>query len=132
MLSKFFIHSSAKFAALLIAGVLLCVACEPRNPVDSSADTEKPKPNQNPKVVSVAADPASVAPGQRSTITVAATDPDNDELSYSYEATGGTISGSGKSVTFHAGNTPGSAYVTVAVKDGRGGTGGGYVVIAIR
>jgi hypothetical protein len=106
---------SAKFAALLMAGVLLCVACEPRNSVDSPADTEKPKPNQHPKVFSVTADPASVAAGQRSTITVAAADPDNDELSYSYEATGGTISGSGKSVTFHAGSTGG-----IGLRDGGG------------
>lgn len=128
---------SAKFStpiwAFLAAAVLFCGACTSRNPVNSSETPKEPKPNQNqnPRVTSVMADPASLSPGQQAAITVAAYDPDNDTLSYSYSATGGTISGSEPYTTFVAGSA-GTGYVTVTVEDGRGGISGSYVVIPIR
>lgn len=131
MLSKAFPQFSTKFAAMLIAGTFCFAACVPRDPMSASGGDES-KPNQNPKIASVTADPTGVSPGQRSTITVTASDPDNDKLEYSYSVTGGNISGSGKTAAFTAGSAAGSAYVTVTVTDGRGGTAGGYVVITIR
>jgi hypothetical protein len=120
------------FAALLLVGAFFFVACVVESPTEPSGKNDNSGPNQNPKVASVTADPASVSPGQRSTITVTASDADNDQLSYSYSVTGGTISGSGKTATFVAGNAAGTAYVTVTISDGRGGTAGGYVIITIR
>jgi len=117
----------------LVTGLLFFAACSSRTPIEPPPDNnEGPKPNQSPKVSSVTADPASLAFGQQAAITVAASDPDNDQLSYEYSATGGTISGNSPTATFVAGNTPGAAYVTVVIRDGRGGNTGGYVVITIR
>jgi len=129
MLFQNFSRLTAKFAALLVMSVLFLTACS--SPVDSETTIE-PKPNQNPKVVSVIAEPASLSPSGQSQITVTATDPDNDELTYSYELSSGKISGSGKAVTFTAGTVPGTAYINVKVTDTRGGTAGGYVMITIR
>jgi hypothetical protein len=86
--------------------------------------------NQNPVVTSVTANPASLAPGASSTITVVASDPNNDTLIYTYAATNGTVSGSGATATFLAGNA-GTASVSVTVADGRGGTANGSTNISI-
>jgi len=114
---------------MLGVGFLFLSACSGSNPVDSS--TEKEKPNPLPKVVSVIAAPASLVPGQISTLTVMAKDPLGDDLSYSWSARGGKISGNGKKATFIAGYNPGMAYVNVEIKDDRGGSAGGTATIRI-
>jgi Bacterial Ig domain len=86
--------------------------------------------NQNPVVTSVTANPVSLAPGASSTITVVASDPNNDSLTYTYAATNGTVSSSGATATFLAGNA-GTASVSVTVSDGRGGTANGSTNISI-
>lgn len=88
--------------------------------------------NQNPVIGSgPTASPSSVKTGQQSTISVSASDPDGDTLSYSWASTCGTISGTGTSITWTAPSTAGSCVVSVVVQDGRGGTAGKSVEITV-
>jgi len=58
---------------------------------------EKP---HHPPTISCSANPSTVAPGEKSTITSTASSPDNLDLTYSYSATGGQVTGSGPTATF--------------------------------
>ncbi len=89
----------------------------------SSTDvTIEARPNRNPTVTCAAA-PPTVTAGQPVTITATGSDPDNDPLTYSYTATGGTVTGTGPSGKFNtAGLKPGNYTVTCKADDGRGGT----------
>jgi hypothetical protein len=83
-----------------------------------------PKPN-HPPVASCSASPTSVYQGTTEPVTihVAATDADNDPLTYSYTATGGTVDGTGADVRWNpSGLALGSYTVNAKVDDGRGGT----------
>jgi len=48
-------------------------------------------------------------------------DPDGDELTYEWSASGGNLSGQGRTVTWTAPDTPDSYTITVKVSDGQGG-----------
>ncbi|HTP67565.1 MAG TPA: OmpA family protein [Dongiaceae bacterium] len=83
-----------------------------------------PKPN-HPPVASCSANPTSVYQGSNDAVAVhvAATDADNDPLTYSYTATGGTVDGTGPDVRWSSsGLAIGSYTVNAKVDDGRGGT----------
>ncbi|HUL34788.1 MAG TPA: Ig-like domain-containing protein [Candidatus Eisenbacteria bacterium] len=83
-----------------------------------------PKPNR-PPVAACSADPASVYEGTTSpvAIRVNASDPDNDTLTYSYTATGGTVDGTGPEVRWSpSGLAIGTYTVNAKVDDGHGGT----------
>ena len=61
-------------------------------------------------------------PGERTGITSTASDPDNDPLTYSYSASGGTVTGDGPKAEFDStGLQPGSYTVKCSVNDGKGG-----------
>jgi len=84
-----------------------------------------PPPVNRPPVAACTASPASVFAGSSDTVAihVDASDPDNDPLTYSYTATGGTVDGSGPDARWNSASaTAGSYTVTVQVNDGRGGT----------
>jgi outer membrane protein OmpA-like peptidoglycan-associated protein len=91
--------------------------------VSCSSDVHvEPRPNR-PPTMTCSASPASVPAGDKATITANASDPDNDPLTYSWTASGGTVSGSGASVQLDTtGLKPGPYTVTGQVSDGRGGT----------
>jgi len=83
-----------------------------------------PKPN-HPPVAACSATPTSVYQGTTSPILihVNASDADNDPLTYSYTATGGSVDGTGADVRWSpAGLAIGNYTVNVKVDDGRGGT----------
>lgn len=80
------------------------------------------QPNR-PPTISCSADRSSVMSGESVQITAAASDPDNDPLTYSWDTTGGRVSGSGSSVSLDtSGLTPRGYTVNGHVNDGRGGT----------
>ncbi len=86
---------------------------------------------QAPVVSSVTAEPAEVQPEDTSTITCDASDPDGDELSYTWSASGGTISGAGRTVTWKAPAVTGEFLITVKVDDGKGGEAEGICRIPV-
>jgi outer membrane protein OmpA-like peptidoglycan-associated protein/opacity protein-like surface antigen len=83
-----------------------------------------PRPNR-PPVAACSASPTSIYQGTTEPVAihVAASDPDNDPLTYSYTATGGTVDGTGPNVRWSpAGLGLGTYTVNARVDDGRGGT----------
>ena len=84
-----------------------------------------PPPPNHPPVASCVANPTSVYAGSGDAVTVhvTASDPDNDNLTYSYTATGGTVEGTGPDGRWSSnGTSQGSYTVNVKVDDGKGGT----------
>ncbi len=82
------------------------------------------KPNHPPVAACSAAAP-SVYQGSTDPVAihVNASDPDNDPLTYSYTATGGTVDGTGPDARWNpSGLALGSYTINVKVDDGRGGT----------
>ena len=94
--------------------------------------TVKVKP-MNPPQVSCSANPATVQAGTPSTITASATSPDNSGITgYSYQASVGTISGTGTTATLDtAGLQSGRVNVTVTATDARNLTGTGTCTLNV-
>jgi len=83
-----------------------------------------PPPPNHPPVAACSASPASVYAGSGDSVAVHvnASDPDNDPLTYSYTATGGTVEGTGPEARWNStGVAVGSYTVEVKVSDGKGG-----------
>jgi hypothetical protein len=78
-------------------------------------------PNTPPVIESLTTDCPRVRPGHSGTITCLASDPDGDELTYTWEAERGYIDGEGPEVTWTAPSEYGNYSITVTVSDGRGG-----------
>jgi hypothetical protein len=78
-------------------------------------------PNTPPTIESLATDCPRVKKAGTATITCEASDPDGDELTYSWSAERGNISGEGAIVSWVAPSEFGTHVVTVTVTDGRGG-----------
>jgi hypothetical protein len=74
-----------------------------------------------PPTISCSANPSSVNPGDSSRITSSAVSPQNRPLTYSYNATAGSISGTTPSATLSTvGASPGPITVTCGVADDKG------------
>jgi len=87
----------------------------------SSAVTVNEVPNQSPKVDCLTTT-VDVASGQTVELRASGSDPDNDQLAYSWTAASGSVTGSGNTVSYNAsGVRAGNYNVTVTVDDGRGG-----------
>jgi outer membrane protein OmpA-like peptidoglycan-associated protein/opacity protein-like surface antigen len=84
-----------------------------------------PPPPNHPPVAACSVSPASVYAGSGDSVAVHvnASDPDNDPLTYSYTATGGTVEGTGPEARWNStGVAVGSYTVEVKVNDGKGGS----------
>src|SRR5712691_5900069 len=84
-----------------------------------------PPPANRPPVAACSASPASVYAGSGDSVAVRvnASDPDNDPLTYSYSATGGTVLGTGPDARWSSTRVAVGAYtVNAKVDDGKGGT----------
>ena len=77
--------------------------------------------NNAPVISSLEAEKAYLRAAESCEIRVVASDPDGDELSYQWSASGGDISGQGATVTWTAPDMLGSCVISVRVTDGRGG-----------
>ena len=77
--------------------------------------------NRDPVISTFTAVPPVVSPGGYSNITCVASDPEGKTVSYTWTATGGTISGIGSAVSWMPPNVAGTFSVGVSVSDGEGG-----------
>ncbi|MGA9585227.1 MAG: OmpA family protein [Terracidiphilus sp.] len=76
-----------------------------------------------PPTLSCSANPTDLKPGDSSTITAQGVSPQNRPLTYSYQASSGTISGSGTTATYSStGATAGPIQITGTVTDDKGHT----------
>ena len=78
-------------------------------------------PNNPPTIESLATDCPRVKKAGTATLTCDASDPDEDELTYTWSVERGNISGEGNEVDWVAPNEFGTFAITVTVTDGRGG-----------
>ena len=93
-----------------------------------------PQPNTSPQIsAGPTATPATISVGQTSSLSVSATDANGDPLTYAWVASGGSISGSGATVTFTppAVTSTTSFRIDVNVTDGRGGSVTGFVNVSV-
>ncbi|HEX7364178.1 MAG TPA: PKD domain-containing protein [Dehalococcoidia bacterium] len=87
--------------------------------------------NQSPIISSFTASPSGVLFGGTALLTCIASDPDGDQLRYSWEASAGSITGVGNKVTWIAPSKSGTYNVTVIVSDGSGGETRGDVALTV-
>jgi outer membrane protein OmpA-like peptidoglycan-associated protein/opacity protein-like surface antigen len=89
------------------------------------------RPNR-PPVIACSADRSTVTAGEPITIIATASDPDNDPLAYSWNASSGKIDGSESSVKLKTGDlSPGPYTVSGHVDDGRSGTADCTVTVQV-
>jgi len=103
----------------LLTVVLILGACLPKQ---QPAPTPPPEPpsNQNPQIQSLTAEPIANPEGKYQVVCTAS-DPEGDTLEYWWTADGGTIEGTGNSVTWTAPETGGAFNIKVMVRDKKGG-----------
>lgn len=76
-----------------------------------------------PPTLTCSADPATIKPGETSTVTASGTSPQNRPLTYSYSAASGSVEGTGGTATFNSAGAPaGPVQVTCKVSDDKGQT----------
>ncbi len=82
---------------------------------------ERIRPNQNPRIECLTTS-VDVNSGGTVELKAQASDPDNDPLTITWSATGGSVTGSGQTATFNAAGLKAGRYtVNVTADDGRGG-----------
>ena len=89
------------------------------------------EPNTAPVISSITAKPAEVLYGDRAILTCVAADPEYDPIKYSWSAGEGTITGTGREVTWAAPNKDGIFNITVTLRDNRGGQTTGNVIVTV-
>jgi outer membrane protein OmpA-like peptidoglycan-associated protein len=86
-----------------------------------------------PPTLSCSANPTDLKPGDSSTITAQGVSPQNRPLLYSYQASGGTISGSGAAATYSStGASTGPVQITCSVSDDKGHTATANASVSIQ
>jgi hypothetical protein len=76
--------------------------------------------NRSPDIASLAADADWTLPSDILQVTCTASDPDDDQLTYEWMASGGNISGTGETVHWTAPQEVGICNITAVVKDSHG------------
>jgi len=94
--------------------------------------TEEPMSNQSPVIDSLTCQWRQVKESMSVPIECAASDPDGDELSYSWSVDSGTITGEGAVGDWLTPRKYGVYTITVTVSDGRGGQDTASLEISVR
>ena len=85
-----------------------------------------------PPTISCTANPTTIKPGDTSTVTAQGVSPQNRPLTYSYTASGGTISGTGTTATYSSTGAPtGPVQITCTVSDDKGHTASANTSVTI-
>ncbi|MFZ2356977.1 MAG: cohesin domain-containing protein, partial [Candidatus Omnitrophota bacterium] len=90
--------------------------------------------NRSPQISSgPLSTPATINENQTAQISVTAVDPDGDNLTYQWQAAGGTITGSGATVTYNPPDVSAQTAYTVnlTIDDSRGGTAAASVSVTV-
>jgi hypothetical protein len=89
-------------------------------PMSGQLTVKEPPPDENepPIIRSVHVSETTLRTGSETDVIVDAFDPDGDDISYIYEASGGSVIGSGDQVTYRASQVPGTYTLKVKVTDG--------------
>jgi hypothetical protein len=113
---------------------ITCVVNDPRGGKDSALVIVKAVQaiNNAPKISKLTAQPRKIDLGAATEFTCAASDPDGDELSFVWNATQGTLSGSGRTVIWTAPSKEGDYFIFCRVDDGRGGEAVDSIGIRVR
>jgi hypothetical protein len=107
-------------AAIFVAAQLSCLG----------DDTPTTPPTDNrPVITTIEASPFTIRPDTTCAISVTASDPNDDPLTFLYEATGGAIVGSENTAIFTADGNEGVAWVKVTVSDDEGLSRVGFVTV---
>jgi len=85
--------------------------------------------NRRPIISSLTVEAEWIAPLGSLQVTCNASDPDGDELSYNWSASGGHITGTGPEVTWTAPEEIGGYNITIVVDDGQGGNDTGSLIL---
>ncbi|HEU5304540.1 MAG TPA: PKD domain-containing protein [Gemmatimonadales bacterium] len=93
--------------------------------------TPTPPANGAPQITSTSADPTIVAPGGTSALVAVATDPDGDPLTFSWQASGGTLVPQGSQAVWTAPGTEGQFSITVRAEDGNGHTASASLAVSV-
>jgi hypothetical protein len=125
-------HIARIIAACMAATLILTVMFGCTAQTNTAAVVPPPEPVNNPPIISsLTADRQIVQPLGKVILDCRASDPESDNLSYRWTASGGFIEGSAETVSWTAPNSPGSYKVTVVVSDARGGAAAGDASITV-
>ena len=128
------ISSQPKWLAgliILVAATLVIGGCTPvEQPPVEQPPVNQPPPNQLPVISSLTADTRWVSTSGSCQVKCVASDPDGDELGYTWSAYG-DISGEGSTVTWTAPAASGDYIIAVKVTDGRGGEATAQLTIGV-
>lgn len=98
-----------------------------------TADIRVEEKPHHPPTVSCTANPTTIMPGERATISCNATSPDNLPLTYTYSASSGQISGNGPQAQFDStGAQPGTVTIKCDVTDSRGDKAEGTATVEVQ
>jgi hypothetical protein len=117
-------------AAVCITTVLVCTGCAVQN-ITAPVEPPPEPVNNSPLIASLTVGQQVVQPLGKVQLNCQASDPESDNLSYRWDASGGSLEGSADTVSWTAPKEPGSYRVTVVVSDGKGGAATGDVLITV-
>lgn len=123
--------------SVVILGVLLvllggCGAGTPTSAASPTGSTSQVTGENHPPVVDeTISEWHAIERGKSGGLKCIAHDPDGDKLTYEWEASRGSISGTGPIVKFNAPNSYVSVTISVRVSDGRGGSAYGGTALEV-
>jgi hypothetical protein len=118
----------AVVAVLAMAAILGSACAAPAAP---PVPPPVPEPNQSPVISKITANPAEVLYGDSTTIIGVVADPDDDPITYSWSASEGTITGTGRQVTWVAPDKSGNFNIALTARDNRDGQTTGSVTVTV-
>ena len=116
-----------KIISLLLFTLFFALSCVQPNPTEGNSNGNRP-----PEINSITTDPVFITVGTTTNITIDASDPDGDALSYSWTVALGDIIGSGNKVKYTAAYCcVGVNTIHIEVKDSKGASVKGTIDIEV-